>query len=110
LVRTRLGERVVNRAGARPVIILDFVALAAGLALGATSTRTTGYGAKALGQPGAVIQVRSAFTHGMDAMLTSTAILCAAAAVLAAVVLPRGRAKPANPTIVTEEQAPSYVN
>jgi MFS family permease len=66
--------------------------------------------AKALGQPGAVIQVRSAFTHGMDAMLTSTAILCAAAAVLAAVVLPRGRAKPANPTIVTEEQAPSYVN
>jgi EmrB/QacA subfamily drug resistance transporter len=195
LVGTRLGERVVNRAGARPVIILGFVALAAGLALGATSTRTTGYGttalwitlvgvglgavlpasmnaalgalsperagsgsalistlrqaggtigvavlgtilnsgyrsqlgsldrspindsvsagvtvAKALGQPGAVIQVQAAFTHGMDAMLTSTAILCAAAAVLAAVVLPRGRAKPANPTIETEEQAPSYVN
>jgi hypothetical protein len=65
---------------------------------------------KALGQPDAVSQVQSAFTHGMDVMLTSTAILCAAAAILAALVLPRGRAKPANPNIQTEEQAPSYVN
>jgi EmrB/QacA subfamily drug resistance transporter len=195
LIGTRLGERVVNRAGARPVIILGFVLLAGGLGLGATSTRTTGYGAtavwitlvgaglgavlpasmnaalgalsteragsgsalistlrqaggtigvavlgtilnsgyrsrlgsldrspindsvsvgvavtKALGQPGAVSQVQSAFTHGMDAMLTSTAILCAAAAVLAAVVLPRGRAKQVNPDVQTEEQAPSYID
>jgi predicted MFS family arabinose efflux permease len=195
LVGTRLAGRLVNRAGARPVIILGFVILAAGLALGATSTRTTGYGTtavwitlvgaglgavlpasmnvalgalsaeragsgsalistlrqaggtigvavlgtilnsgyrsqlgsldkppindsvsvgvtvtKALGQPDAVSQVQSAFTHGMDVMLTSTAILCAAAAILAALVLPRGRAKPANPNIQTEEQAPSYVN
>jgi EmrB/QacA subfamily drug resistance transporter len=191
LVGTRLAERLVTRAGPRPVLILGFVLLAAGLGVGATSTRTTGYGTtaiwitlvgvglgavlpaamnaalgalsteragsgsaliatlrqaggtigvavlgailnsgyrshlgsldtppindsvsagvaatKALGQPDAVIQVQSAFTHGMDVMLTSTAILCAAAAVLAALVLPRGKTQP---DAETDEQAPSLV-
>jgi len=43
-------------------------------------------------------------------MLISTAILCAVAAVLAALVLPRGKATQVNPDVQTEEQAPSYVD
>jgi hypothetical protein len=35
--------------------------------------------------------VQSAFTHGMDMMLATTAGICALAAVLAVIVLPRSR-------------------
>jgi Na+/melibiose symporter-like transporter len=174
LVGTRVADRVVRRAGARPVIAAGFVLLAVGAGIGATASRSTGYGltaawialvgaglgavlpsamnaalgelpaqrsgsgsalisalrqaggtigvavlgtilssgyhsalgvldkppfsdsvsagvaaGRALGQAGTVVSVQSAFTHGMDLMLATTAGLCGLAAVLAVFVLPR---------------------
>jgi EmrB/QacA subfamily drug resistance transporter len=174
LIGTRAAAPVVRRSGARPVLATGFVLLAAGLGLGATASRSTGYGLtatwivlvgaglgtvlpaamnaalaelppqrsgsgsalisalrqaggtigvavlgtilssgyhsalgeldrppvsdsasagiaamRALGRPEAVASVQSAFTHGMDLMLATTAGVCALAAVLAVIVLPR---------------------
>jgi EmrB/QacA subfamily drug resistance transporter len=47
--------------------------------------------ARALGRAGTAASVQSAFTHGMDLMLATTAGICALAAVLAVIVLPRSR-------------------
>ena len=47
LIGTRLADRVVKRAGARPVLAGGFVLLAIGLGIGATAGRTTGYGSTA---------------------------------------------------------------
>jgi EmrB/QacA subfamily drug resistance transporter len=174
LVGTRLADRVVKRTGARAVLAGGFVLLAIGLGIGATASRTTGYGqtaawiaivgvglgtvlpssmnaalgvlppqragsgsalitalrqaggtigvavlgtvlnssyrsalggldklpfsdsvsagvaaATAAGRTEAAANVQSAFTHGMDVMLATTAGICALAAVLAVAVLPR---------------------
>ena len=176
LVGTRLAARAVTRAGARLVVSAGFVLLAAGLAIGSDTSRTTGYGlmavwivlvgaglgtvlptamnaalgqlppeqsgagaalisalrqagstigvavlgtvlisgyhsglgrydtppvsnnvatgvatAGALRQPDTLVLVQTAFTHGMNVMLAVTAGICAVAAVLAMVMLPRTR-------------------
>jgi Na+/melibiose symporter-like transporter len=182
LIGTRATAPIVRRAGARPVLAAGFVLLAAGLGLGATASRSTGYGltatwivlvgvglgsvlpaamnaalaelppqrsgsgsalisalrqaggtigvavlgtvlsagyhsalgnldrppvsnsvsagiaaARSFGSPGAVASVQSAFTHGMDLMLATTAGICALAGVLAVIVLPRGRPAETSP-------------
>lgn len=174
LIGTRVAAPIVRRAGARPVLTAGFVLLAIGLGIGATASRSTGYGltatwiglvgaglgivlpaamnaalgeipaersgsgsalisalrqaggtigvavlgtilnsgyhsalgildrppisdsvtagvaaARALGHAGTVAGVQSAFTHGMDLMLATTAGICGLAAVLAVIVLPR---------------------
>jgi predicted MFS family arabinose efflux permease len=43
VVGTRFGAWLVARAGARPVLVAGFSALALGLAIGSTTGRTTGY-------------------------------------------------------------------
>jgi EmrB/QacA subfamily drug resistance transporter len=176
LIGTRAAAPVVRRAGARPVLAAGFVVLAAGMGLGATASRSTGYGVtaiwialvgaglgtvlpsamnaalgelssersgsgsalisalrqaggtigvavlgtilssgyrsalgildkppvsdsvsagvaatRALGHAGAVATVQSAFAHGMDLMLVTTAGICGLAAVLAMIVLPRSQ-------------------
>jgi MFS family permease len=45
---TRVGSRLVTGAGPRPVIVAGFAVLALGSAIGATTSRTTGYGITAL--------------------------------------------------------------
>ena len=174
LIGTRAAAPVARRAGARPVLAAGFVVLAAGLAIGATASRSTGYGltatrivltgaglglvlpaamnaalgelpaersgsgsalisalrqaggtigvavlgtivtsgyhsalgalnkppisdsvsagvaaARALGHSGNLRQIQAAFTHGMDLMLATTAVICGLAAGLTVIVLPR---------------------
>ena len=52
--------------------------------------------------------VQSAFTHGMDLMLATTAGICALAAVLAVIVLPRRR--PADTTVTADARREGPVN
>jgi EmrB/QacA subfamily drug resistance transporter len=193
LVGTRAAAPVVRKSGARPVLAAGFILLAAGLGLGASSSRSTGYSLTATwiilvgaglgtvlpaamnaalaelppgragsgsalitalrqaggtigvavlgtvlssgyhtalgqldrppvsdsvfagvaamrspGHPGAVASVQSAFTHGMDLMLATTAVICALAAVLAVIVLPRRR--PADTTVAADARREGPVN